>query len=168
MDVLHPLTACVAAALRDNRVRFGDVRRLERALPCGEETIDALELLLGLDRAVTRTDRAWADFLVDRTRRLVVTSEPEERRPVAERVAVLIGDRPTEAGTAIRADLARELLALDPPVAMLFAAQPQRRPRRTTMAPAMVFATEPVVPELDAAVVPPIATGEGQAFTAQA
>jgi hypothetical protein len=166
---LQPLTACVATALRENRIRFGDVRRLERALPCGDETIDALELLLGLDRAISRTDRAWADFLVDRTRRLVASSAEEDRCSVAERVAALIGGRPTAAGTAIRAELARELRATDPALAGLFA--PPAAPkavRRTAKAPAMVFATGPVVPELDAATVPPIAAGDGLEVTVPA
>lgn len=164
----QPLTACVATALRENRVRFGDVRRLERALPRGEETIDALELLLGLDRAVARTDRAWADFLVDRTRRLVVSGPDEERRAVAERVAALIGDRPTVAGIAIRADIARELRATEPALAGLFVAPTVRRPvRRSLKTPAMVFA-EAALPEIDAAAVPPIATSDGPEVTAPA
>lgn len=144
---LQPLTTCVAAALRDNRVRFGDVRRLERALPHGEETVDAMELLLALDRAVSRTDRAWAEFLVDRTRRLVTTAADDERRAVAERIATLIGERPTPAGTAIRTDLAVELLILDPPLATMFApVQPHRVARRVAKAPAMVFAVEAAIP----------------------
>lgn len=168
---LQPLTACVASALRDNRVRFGDVRRLERALPRGEESADALELLLALDRAVTRTDRAWAEFLVDRTRRLLTGAEGDDRRALAGRVAALIGERPTAAGAAIRADLAAELLILDPPLAALFATAPSRRQGpRAAKAPSMVFATEaePAVPELPADAVPPIAAGDGQEITALA
>lgn len=168
---MQPLTACVATALRDNRVRFGDVRRLERAMPRGDESVDALELLLALDRAVSRTDRAWAEFLVDRTRRLVTGAAAEERRALAERVAALIGGRPTVAGAAIRADLAVELLILDPPLAGLFAPSPARRPGpRATRAPSMVFATEaePAVPELSAEAVPPIAAGDGQEITVPA
>lgn len=159
---LQPLTACVATALRDNRVRFGDVRRLERALPHGEETVDALELLLALDRAVSRTDRAWAEFLVDRTRRLVTMAGDDDRHAVAERVAALIGERPTPAGAAIRADLAVELLILDAPLATMFAPpQPRRIARRTTNAPAMVFATAFAEPELSPDSVPEMA-GDGQ------
>lgn len=168
---LQPLTACVATALRDNRVRFGDVRRLERALPHGEESTDALELLLALDRAVSRTDRAWAEFLVDRTRRLVTGATAEERQTLAERVAALIGERPTAAGAAIRADLAVELLILDPPLASLFAPAPGRRQGpRPVKAPSMVFATEaePAIPDLPADAVPPIAAGDGQEVTAPA
>lgn len=161
---LQPLTACVATALRDNRVRFGDVRRLERALPRGEETVDALELLLALDRAVSRTDRSWSEFLIDRTRRLVVEASPDGRPALAERVAALIGDRPTSAGAAIRADLAMELLILDPPLASLFApAEPRRVVRRLAKSPAMAFATEPPVPELPADAVPPIAAEAAEA-----
>lgn len=166
---LQPLTACVATALRDNRVRFGDVRRLERALPRGEECIDALELLLALDRAVSRSDAAWTDFLVDRTRRLVITTAAGDRAAVAERVASLLGTRPTAAGTAIRADLAVELLILDPALARMFApAQPRRSAKRVVNAPSMVFEFEPVLQESPAEDAAPIATGDGQEVTAPA
>ena len=58
------------------RISFGDVQRLRRSvLPDGIGCRDEVELLLGLDCHVTRTDSAWSDFLVAAVVQFVVWAE---------------------------------------------------------------------------------------------
>jgi hypothetical protein len=64
------------AAARD-RITFGDLRRLQRDyLPGGVETWEQVELLIRLDAAVSRTDKAWTDWLVGAILGFVSSEEP--------------------------------------------------------------------------------------------
>lgn len=56
----------VAAEIESRgRIQFGDVRRLERdVLPDGVTCREEAEILIRLDRAVSRTDRAWGAWFV--------------------------------------------------------------------------------------------------------
>ncbi len=66
------LETFVRTALRDRRIRFGDVRRLQRQLPDGIASRAEVETLLALDRSVPKPDPLWTAFLVDAVRRFVV------------------------------------------------------------------------------------------------
>jgi len=65
-------------ALLTKRIGFGDLRRLQRdILPDGITTRDEAEVLIALDRAIERIDKAWTEALVARVTRFVVwASDP--------------------------------------------------------------------------------------------
>jgi hypothetical protein len=59
------LQAFATRALNTGRISFGDVKRLQRdILPDGISSREEAELLLTLDRTVSRADRSFADWLV--------------------------------------------------------------------------------------------------------
>jgi hypothetical protein len=59
------LTEFTNKAREKNRISFGDVQRLQRnVLPGGIGSREEAELLIGLDRDVTRADAAWSGFLI--------------------------------------------------------------------------------------------------------
>lgn len=61
-DRLHDAAAEIEGR---GRIQFGDVKRLERdVLPDGVTCREEAEILIRLDRAVSRTDRAWGAWFV--------------------------------------------------------------------------------------------------------
>ena len=59
-----PLQHFVDRVLADDRILFGDLRRLKRdILPSSITTREEAEILLFLDSAVHRTDREWPGYL---------------------------------------------------------------------------------------------------------
>ena len=60
------------------RISFNDVKRLQRdILPDGITTREEAEVLIALDEAIQRIDKAWTDALVASITRFVVwTSDP--------------------------------------------------------------------------------------------
>jgi hypothetical protein len=55
------------------RIRFGDLRRLQRdLLPSRITSCEEAELLISLDRAVRKFDRDWNDYFVSAVRDFVV------------------------------------------------------------------------------------------------
>jgi hypothetical protein len=63
----------VSHTLEVKRIRFGDLRRLQRdILPARIATREEAELLIELDRAVRRADPNWRDYLIAAVRDFVV------------------------------------------------------------------------------------------------
>src|SRR4051812_37491170 len=63
----------VSKALEANRIRFGDLRRLQRdILPYRIATRHEAEMLLALDAKVERADRDWVEYLVPAVAQFVV------------------------------------------------------------------------------------------------
>ncbi len=63
----------VSHARQAGRIRFGDLRRLQRdILPARLTTREEAEALIALDRAVTRADPDWSNYLVGTVRDFVV------------------------------------------------------------------------------------------------
>jgi hypothetical protein len=59
----------VARVLADDRILFGDLKRLQRdILPARITTREEAEILLFLDSAVHRTDREWTAYLTTTVR----------------------------------------------------------------------------------------------------
>ena len=75
---MSTLREFVTKALLTKRIGFGDLRRLQRdILPDGITTRDEAEVLIALDRAIERIDKAWTEALVARVTRFVVwASDP--------------------------------------------------------------------------------------------
>jgi hypothetical protein len=60
-----------------SQITFGDIRRLQRDyLPDGVSTRAEAEMLIRLDGAVERADKAWADWLVTTILDFLDTDEP--------------------------------------------------------------------------------------------
>jgi hypothetical protein len=60
----NSLRKFVTKTLHNNRIGFGDLRRLERdILPVGITTPFEAEVLIALDRTIRRADRRWSDYL---------------------------------------------------------------------------------------------------------
>lgn len=67
----------VDQALATRRIRFGDLRRLQRdILPARIASREDAAMLIGLDCAVKTTDRDWSDYLVVAIRDFVVWGTP--------------------------------------------------------------------------------------------
>jgi len=63
----------VSQTRQAGRIRFGDLRRLQRdILPGRVTTREEAELLLALDRAIRKADRDWNDYLIEAVRDFVV------------------------------------------------------------------------------------------------
>ena len=63
----------VSHTLEDKRIRFGDLRRLQRdILPARITTREEAEMLIELDRAVERADPDWREYLIATVRDFVV------------------------------------------------------------------------------------------------
>ncbi len=122
MDI--SLAKLVEAARATGRIRFGDVRRLQRALPTGLKTRAEAEALLSLDHAVDHADEAWAGFLVEAVKEFALSVPEEGEREVARWLrAVLAQSRPKTATAIIR-----EIGEVDP-VLVDFAESPRKRTR---------------------------------------
>ena len=63
----------VLSAVEMNRIRYADLRRLQRSiLPCRITTQEEAEMLLSLDATVERADRDWRQYLVPAVAQFVV------------------------------------------------------------------------------------------------
>jgi hypothetical protein len=61
------------AAVESNRIRFGDVRRLQRdILPSRITTREEAEVLIALDGVIEKADRDWRDYLIRTVRDFAV------------------------------------------------------------------------------------------------
>jgi hypothetical protein len=66
---LTPLHQFVARILADDRILFGDLKRLQRdILPARITTREEAEMLIFLDSAVHRADREWTVYLTTTVR----------------------------------------------------------------------------------------------------
>ncbi|HSP25469.1 MAG TPA: hypothetical protein VLQ65_09855 [Saliniramus sp.] len=124
------LEAFAARTRASGRILYGDVCRLQRnVLSNGIETREQVRLLLDLDRAVPRADRAFGEFLVASVVSFVVWGERPTGR-VDEDVAdwlidCLCSERLTRTGIAIAAEIAEE--ADNAPPALLALLERRRR-----------------------------------------
>jgi hypothetical protein len=85
------LAEFVTKAAARGRITFGDLRRLQRDyLPGGVATWEQVELLIRLDAAVSRTDKAWTDWLVGAILDFVSSEEPVDCVGGGDRVLRLL------------------------------------------------------------------------------
>ncbi len=76
---MHSTSLCdfVSHARQAGRIRFGDLRRLQRnILPARLTTREEAEALIALDRGVQRADPDWTNYLVGAVRDFVVWGLP--------------------------------------------------------------------------------------------
>jgi hypothetical protein len=108
----------VVRVLESKRIRFGDVRRLQRdILPDGIMTRDEAEVLIALDQSISRTDKAWADYLVSALLDFVVWgTNPTgyvDQETAEWLVTALSCARPTKTGMLIAREVLREAQEVD-------------------------------------------------------
>jgi hypothetical protein len=141
------LSAFVQAALREKRIRFGDVRRLDRdILPDGIATREEAGALLALDRVVKRSDPSWTAFLVNAVRTFAIERLDPSGAMDAEKaawLAVVLGDPPTRAGAAIVNEIMLEAAFVDDAFALFAEGRERRRAPKPNHVPS---------PKLDALV----------------
>ncbi len=115
------LRAFVSKALERNRISFGDLRRLQRTvLPHGLVTREQAEVLIALEQTITRTDKAWAGFLVAALTDFVVWRSSSLGRVEPETAAWLVASlscgRPTRTTGMIARAIVREARHCEEPL----------------------------------------------------
>src|SRR4051794_11341220 len=71
----------VTRALAHTRIRFGDLRRLQRdILPARLITREQAEVLIALDKLVDKADRAWRAYLIAAVRDFAIWGLPPAGR----------------------------------------------------------------------------------------
>jgi hypothetical protein len=110
-----------ASIIGKGRITFGDVKRLQRnILPDGIMSRDEVELLVGLDRLIARSDAAWADYLAAAVTEFVVWGE----RPTGTVDAttgrwlkdLLFAEEPTRTALRIAREVEKEAAFAEAPV----------------------------------------------------
>lgn len=128
-------------ALLTRRIRFGDLRRLQRdILPARIASREEAEMLLHLDRAVRSADRDWCDYLVATVRDFVVWGMP----PVgsvdsakAEWLSALLSHGGlTKAGRLIVREVVRDARRIDDDALLALSGRPKRQQGRPEQRPA--------------------------------
>jgi hypothetical protein len=126
-------------ALRDKRIRFGEVRRLQRnVLPDGIVSRDEAEALLALDRSIAKPDPAWTEFLVSAVRTFLVDGSDPIGVVDAEKsvwFVAAVGTPPTKTGIAIAREVLVEADEVDSALADL--ANGATRPRPFVSSPTL-------------------------------
>ena len=129
----------VISAVEMNRIRFADLRRLQRdILPFRITTTQEAEMLLSLDATVERADRDWREYLVPAVAQFVVWGlEPVGRVDQAKADWLLdaVALAPPKTGSAIIRHVVIEARCIDDAVALR-----PKPSRETAPAPELVGA----------------------------
>jgi hypothetical protein len=146
-DCLSEFTSKIRAK---NRICFGDVQRLQRnILADGIGNRAAAELLIDLDRQVSRADPAWERWLVTMMVDFVVWAERPTGIVDEDAAGWLVGaltgnesGRPTKTGRLIIREIAREAQAFENEALAMLASVSKPRARQTApdMEPAVLAA----------------------------
>jgi len=108
----------VSDAVEAQRIRFGDLRRLQRdILPARIATREEVEMLVDLDRSVRTADRDWTTYLVTTVRDFVVWGMPPagvvDHDKAEWLIATLSNGGVTKTGRAIAREVFREARQID-------------------------------------------------------
>jgi hypothetical protein len=140
------LQEIVTKTIAKGRISFGDVRRLQRdILPDGVSSREEVELLIALDRAVPRADRAFAEWLVPAVVDFVVWGERPTglvERGAADWLTGILGQggTPTKAARLIAREVAREAERVDETVVTFAFDNAPAAPAAIEPAPALALA----------------------------
>jgi hypothetical protein len=138
----------VDRALETRRIRFGDLRRLQRdILPGRISSPEEALLLLELDRAVRIADRDWSDYLVGMVRDYVIWGTAPagilDRAKADWLMAAVSNGGLTKNGRAIFREVARKAPTIEEEAGQTLAA-----PKRP-VSEAVPEPPERVLPEVD-------------------
>ena len=108
----------VARVLADDRILFGDLKRLQRdVLPGRITTREEAELLLSLDCAVRRTDREWTEYLTSTVRDFAIwglhPAGSLDRAKAAWIASAVACADPTRTARAIVREIVQEARSID-------------------------------------------------------
>jgi hypothetical protein len=134
----------VLNAVEMNRIRFADLRRLQRdILPYRITTSEEAEMLLSLDATVERADRNWREYLVPAVAQFVVWGmEPVGR--VDQGKADWLLDAVALASPKVGSAIIRHVVIEAPLIEEAVALRP--KPSRATPPPAIVSEHGAVAP----------------------
>lgn len=128
----------ISNVLSRKRLRFGDLRRLQRdVLPSGITSREEAEALLALDQALRKADEDWPGYLTTVVKDFVVSSGRSPGSVDQETAVWLVSQLSVvspRTGLAIAREVVLEAEAVDEALAM-FAEGPRRKPQ------VMAFAT---------------------------
>ncbi len=138
----------VSHARESGRIRFADLRRLQRdILPARITTCEEAELLIALDGSVQRTDPDWSNYLIGTVRDFVVWGLPPVGamdRDKAEWLAALLSDGSTKTARSIAREVAREAFATGSPRHGIAQGQTTLAPGSTESPPLPLLPTPPL------------------------
>jgi len=120
----------VCRALEHRRIRFGDLRRLQRdILPARITMREQAEVLIALDKSVDKADRAWRSYLIATVRDFVIWGLPPAGRIDRDKAEWIVGALASGGPTArvIAREIAREALQVDEAL-LAFARSPKGVP----------------------------------------
>ena len=122
----------IALTERDRRIRFGDLKRLERdILPARITTREEAEMLIGLDRTIERADRDWSAYLIRTVKDFVVWGMSPSGSVDRDKAEWLIEALSLGGATRTGRIIAREVACTAWPVSdalIAFASVSKRRP----------------------------------------
>ena len=134
----------VSRAVEHKRIRFGDLRRLQRdILPARITTREQAEVLIALDSFVDKADREWRRYLIATVRDFAIWGSP----PAGSEwlIAALRTSSPKTAG-AITREIVREAPEVDDEAVQALSVNPRRAragPRSAGLSAASAAAKQP-------------------------
>jgi hypothetical protein len=135
----------VSRAMEHKRIRFGDLRRLQRdILPARITTREQAEVLISLDSWVDKADREWRRYLIATIRDYVIWGSPPAGRIDNDKAEWLVAALRTSsrktAGTITR-EIIREAPEVNDEALHLLPVNP-RRDRKIAAAPTLAAEAE--------------------------
>jgi hypothetical protein len=140
----------VSRAVEHKRIRFGDLRRLQRdILPARITTREQAEVLVALDSFVDKADREWRRYLIATVRDFTIWGSPPAGKIDIDKaewlVAALRTSSPKTAG-AITREIVREAPEVDDEAVQALSVNPRRAragPRSAGLSAASAAAKQP-------------------------
>jgi hypothetical protein len=140
----------VSRAIEHKRIRFGDLRRLQRdILPARITTREQAEVLIALDSFVDRADREWQRYLIARVRDFAIWGSPPAGRINIDKAEWLVAALRTSSrktAGAITREIMREAPEVDDEALQALSVNPRRGragPGSAGLSPASAAAKQP-------------------------
>jgi hypothetical protein len=140
----------VSRTVEHKRIRFGDLRRLQRdILPARITTREQAEVLIALDSFVDRADREWQRYLIARVRDFAIWGSPPAGRiniDKAEWLVTALRTSSRKTAGAITREIMREAPEVDDEALQALSVNPRRGragPGSAGLSPASAAAKQP-------------------------
>jgi len=120
----------VSRAVEHKRIRFGDLRRLQRdILPARITTREQAEVLIALDSFVDKADREWRRYLIATVRDFTIWGSPPAGRINVDKAEWLVAALRTSSrktAGAITREIVREAPEVDDEALQALSVNPRR------------------------------------------
>ena len=119
----------VSRAVEHKRIRFGDLRRLQRdILPARITTREQAEVLIALDSFVDKADREWRRYLIATVRDFTIWGSPPAGRIDIDKADLVVAIRTSSRKTAgaITREIVREAPEVDDEALQALSVNPRR------------------------------------------